>query len=128
MAAEMPVTITSEQSPIEPVSLEPVTTKRPAAVRQQSLVAAVIWLVFAVGLIAFVAFARVPIAAGWRQGRSLRVLDIWSLFVREVTVVAGPFVTPALITALVIAVLAGSLVCLWLAMAVTSNRHQDRPD
>lgn len=128
MAAEVPVTITSEQSPVASVSPGTVTDERPAVARPRPVVAAVIWLVCAVGLIAFVAFARVPIAAGWRQGRSLRVLDIWSLFVRELTVVAGPFVTPALITALVIAVLAGSLLCLWLAMAVTSNRHQDRPD
>lgn len=128
MAAEVPVTITSEQSPVASVSVDTVSDERPAVARRRSRVAAVIWLVFAVGLIAFVAFARVPIAAGWRQGRSLRVLDTWSLFVREVTVVAGPFVTPALITALVIAVLAGSLLCLWLAMAVTSNRPQDRPD
>lgn len=90
--------------------------------------AAAIWLLFAAGLTLFILFARVPIEAGWRQGRSMSVVDIWSLFTLELAQVAGPLVTPALVTGLVVVVLAGSLLCLWLAMTVTWDETSERPD
>lgn len=127
MAADAPVTFVPEQT-TEVVAEERAVREERATTKRWSPVAVVIWAMFAAGLVLFVAFARVPIAAGWRQGRSMSVLDIWSLFVSEVAMVAGPFVTPSLITALVVVILAGSLVCLWLAMTVTSERQQDRPD
>jgi hypothetical protein len=99
-----------------------------ATERRWSAIAVVIWLLFAVGLVVFITVARVPIAAGWREGRSMRVLDIWSLVALELAQVAGPLVTPALATALVLVILGGSLLCLWLAMSVTNDDTVERPD
>ena len=96
--------------------------------RRWSPVAVGIWLLSAIGLILFIAFARVPIEAGWRIGRSLRVTEIWRLFTLELAQVAGPLVTPALVTTLVILVLAGALLGLWLAMAVLTDDTVQRPD
>jgi hypothetical protein len=58
----------------------------------------------------------------------MRVLDIWSLVALELAQVAGPLVTPALATALVLVILGGSLLCLWLAMSVTNDDTVERPD
>jgi hypothetical protein len=128
VASELPAALVTEQVTESAVAERSAHEQPRVAARRWSPAAVVVWAIFAGGLLAFIVFARVPIAAGWRQGRSMRVLDIWSLFVHEVSVVAAPFVTPGLITALVVVVLAGSLVGLWLAMSVTSNSPADRPD
>src|SRR5688572_4296217 len=100
MVAESPPVLTDEPTTETPMSDEPAVERELAPVRRWSRAAVVIWLVFTVGMTLFIAFARVPIAAGWRQGRSMRVVDIWSLFTLELAQVAGPLVTPALATAL----------------------------
>ncbi|MBA2519475.1 MAG: hypothetical protein H0V24_07400 [Chloroflexia bacterium] len=128
MASDYPATVVSEPSRTIAVPEVATTIERSVPARWRLSVARAIWALGAVGLVAFIAFARVPIAAGWRQGRSLRVIDIWSLFVREVTVVAGPFVTAALATALAIIILAGCLIGLWLAMSVTNDSLLDQSD
>jgi hypothetical protein len=128
MVADSPPVLIEEPTTETPMSDEPADERELAPVRRWSRAAVVIWLVFAVGMTLFIAFARVPIAAGWRQGRSMRVVDIWSLFTLELSQVAGPLITPALATALVILVLAGSLLCVWVAMAVTSDDLPEGPD
>lgn len=117
-----------ESTLVVPVSEDAATEPDLAPTRRWSPASIVIWLLFAGGIIIFVAFARVPIAAGWRQGRSMRVVDIWSLFTLELAQVAGPLVTPALVTGLVLLVFAASMICLWLAMAVTSDKTSERSD
>lgn len=109
------------------------TAKAPAATvdrakRRWSPVAVAIWVLFALGTVLFIALARVPIAAGWRRGRSMQVLEIWRLFTLEVAQVAGPFVTPALATALILVVLGSALLGLWLAMSVTTESTTEKPD
>ncbi|MDQ3694228.1 MAG: hypothetical protein M3464_11440 [Chloroflexota bacterium] len=128
MASDYPATIVSEPPRTLAVTEGATTIERSVPAPWRLSVARGIWALAAVGLVAFIAFARVPIAAGWRQGRSLRVTDIWSFFIREVTVVAGPFVTAALVTALVIIILAGCLIGLWLAMSVTTDSSRDQSD
>lgn len=128
MVAESPPVLADEPTTVTPMSDEPAVERDLAHVRHRSRAAVVIWLLFAVGITLFIALARVPIAAGWRQGRSMRVVDIWSLFTLELAQVAGPLVTPALATGLVLLVLAGSMLCLWLAMAVTSDDLPEVPD
>lgn len=128
MVVEAQPAPTDESTLAAPVGEEATTDRDLAPTRRWSPAAVVIWLLFAGGITPFIAFARVPIAAGWRQGRSMRVVDIWSLFTLELAQVAGPLITPALATGLVLLVLAGSLLCLWLAMAVTSDETSERPD
>lgn len=131
MASEIPAAIADPVDSPVIVNAEREQSSPAAAAkgaRRVAAIAVMIWLVFAAGLVAFIAFARVPLEAGWRQGRSMRVLDIWSLFVTELTAVAGPLVTPALITGIVMVVLAGSLLCLWLALNATSDPVPDQPD
>lgn len=86
-----------------------------------------IWVLFAVGITLFVAVGRVPIEAGWRAGRTMSVREIWSLFTVELAQVVGPWLSPVLITAIVVLTLAGSLVCLWLAMRVGDEPPPERP-
>lgn len=128
MIVESPSALSDEPTLATPAGEEVGTDPGLAPARSWSPVAAVIWLLLAGGIILFIAFARVPIAAGWRQGRSMRVVDIWSLFTLELAQVAGPLVTPALATGLVLLVLAGSMICLWLAMSVTSDETSERSD
>ncbi len=96
--------------------------------RRRAPVALLIWVLFAVGTVLFVVFARVPIEAGWRNGRSMRVLDLWRLYSLDLAQVAGPRVTPALAAALDLVILGGSLLGLWLAMSVSSDDTVGRPD
>ena len=130
MIVESPPAPADESTPSAPVSADVATDTHPASAPRWSavVVVVVVWLLFAGGITLFIAFARVPIAAGWRQGRSMRVVDIWSLFTLELAQVAGPLIIPALVTGLVLLVLAGSLLCLWLAMAVTSDETSERAD
>lgn len=128
MIAESPSALADEPTTVTAVSDEPAVERELAPARRRSRAAVLIWLLFAVGITLFIAIARVPIAAGWRQGRSMRVVDIWSLFTLELAQVAGPLVTPALATGVVLLVLAGSMLCLWLAMAVTSDDLPEGPD
>lgn len=127
MIAESPAALPPEQQPsaamIEPVVVDPGPDRR----RRWSPIAVAIWVLFAAGLALFIAFARVPIEAGWRHGRSMRVLDIWSLFTLELVQVA-PWITPALATGAGLVVLAGALICLWLAMSVAGASSSERPD
>ena len=110
----------------EQVTATPATAVGPR--RRWSPVALVSWALFALGLVLFIAVARVPIAAGWRRGRSMQVQEIWRLFTLEAAEVAGPLVTPALVTALILIVLAGALLGLWLAMSVTTDSTVEQPD
>src|SRR3712207_6396633 len=110
----------------EQATVSPVTAERPR--RQGSPVALASWVLFALGMVLFVAVARVPISAGWRRGRSMPVQEIWRLFTLEVAQVAGPLVTPALVTALILIVLAAALLGLWLAMSVPTDSTVEQPD
>lgn len=108
---------------------EPTTaTEASTARRVVSPVAVAIWVLFAVGITLFIAVGRVPIEAGWRAGRTMSVRDIWSLFTVELAQVVGPWLSPVLITVVVLLTLAGALVCLWLAMQVRDEPPSERPD
>jgi hypothetical protein len=111
-------------SAAEPVAEHEVTPDR----RAWSPAAMAIWLLFALGITLFIAAGRVPIEAGWRAGRTMSVQEIWSLFTLELAQVVGPWLSPVLITGIVLLVLVGSLVCLWLAMQVTDESPAERPD
>ena len=85
-------------------------------------------LAAAVALVSFIAWARVPVGAGWREGRALRVRKIWTLFTHEVAAVAGTWLSTALITGLVVVLLAGCVVGLYLAMTVRDERSGARAE
>jgi hypothetical protein len=128
MISEAPTVLADEERVVVPAA-EPVAEREVIPARRAWSPAAIaIWLLFALGITLFIAAGRVPIEAGWRAGRTMSVREIWSLFTLELAQVVGPWLSPVLITGIVLLVLVGSLVCLWLAMRVTDEPPAERPD
>lgn len=128
MISEAPTALAEEERVAVPAAEAVAAAEATPAQRGWSPVAVAIWLVFAVGITLFIAVGRVPIEAGWRAGRTMSVREIWSLFTLELAQVVGPWLSPVLITGVVLLALAGALVCLWLAMRVTDEPPAERPD
>ncbi len=129
MVSEAPTVLADEEQVAAAPTAEPTTaTEASTARRVVSPVAVAIWVLFAVGITLFIAVGRVPIEAGWRAGRTMSVRDIWSLFTVELAQVVGPWLSPVLITVVVLLTLVGALVCLWLAMQVRDEPPSERPD
>jgi hypothetical protein len=125
---ESTATLLQEETQVTPVPAPEGEAAIPAPKRRLVPAALIIWLLFLVATVLFVPFARVLIEAGWRNGRSMRVIEIWRLYTLDLALVAGPLVTPALATVLVLVILGGSLLGLWLALSVKSDHTVARPD
>jgi hypothetical protein len=85
------------------------------------------------GFVAFILLAKVTVhyqdALGDRVSRNMRVLDVWQRLRNDLPDVAHPTLLRVAFDISITLVIAGSLVCVWLAlMAASPKEHGDQQD
>jgi hypothetical protein len=119
---------TADRAPAEKSA--PVDAGRRALVLQRPLGHVIGWLVFSVGVIAFIFAGTVRVGAGHWLGQRLRVRVIWSRFMDFLADHGANTVAVGLVALMAVLTLLGSLALLWWVLGLRNgdSRSPVAPD